>query len=443
MKISHPYPANVGKNELYIVGGIALTLNPSLSVIEEVLIYIRDGKIAKLGRRGDFPIPKEARILDGNQCLVLPGLINGHTHVGMGLFRGVAEDLPLARWLGEAIFPLEEKWVSEDFVYLGTLLSVAEMIRSGTTTFNNMDYFSEVVARATHKAGLRSIGGQTYIDTLKRSPPGGLAGFYDEYLAATADYELHTPALAPHSIYGVSKEALKGVLECSEKRNLRIHIHLAETEDEVEECRKLHGKSPVEYLNECGFWSYKVIVAHGTCLSEKDIQILGRNRIGIAHNAESNLKLGTRICPVVELREAGCPVALGTDGVASNNNLDLLGEADIAAKLQTFRKGAGALKAQEVVRMLTVEGARALGLDSEIGSLEVGKAADIIAVDIHNPHSVPFRNPYTHLVYSASGMDVKHSVVAGRILMENRELLTVDEQAIIKEAEQWKRRMGV
>lgn len=431
------------KNELYIVGGTALTLNSSLSVIEEALIYIRDGKIAKLGRRGDFPIPKEARILDASQCLVLPGLINGHTHVGMGLFRGVAEDLPITRWLGEAIFPLEEKWVSADFVYLGTLLSVAEMIRSGTTTFNNMDYFSEVVAKATHKAGLRAIGGQTIIDTLKRSPQGGLAGYYDEYLAAVADYELHTAALAPHSIYGVSKEALTSVLEYSEKHDLRIHIHLSETQDEVEECRKLHGKSPVEYLDAFGFWAHRVIVAHGTCLSMKDIQILGRNKIGIAHNAESNLKLGTQICSVVELREAGCAVVLGTDSVASNNNLDLLGEADVAAKLQTFRKGAGAIKAQEVVKMLTIEGARALGLDSEIGSLKVGKAADIIVVDIHNLHSVPFRNPYTHLVYSASGMDVKHSVVAGRVLMENRELLTVDEEAILKEAEQWKRKMGV
>ena len=250
-------------------------------------------------------------------------------------------------------------------------------------------------------------------------------------------YPLVRPAIAPHSIYGVSDKTWHRVIEFARKRKLSIHVHLAETQQEEDHYQKKLGISPTEYFERIGLWESQALAAHSTCVTEKSIAILGKYKVGIAYNPESNLKLGTKICPVVELREAGANVALGTDGVASNNNLDLLQEADFAAKLQVFRKGIGALTTLDTVRLLTSEGARALGLGEIVGSIEVGKDADMVAVDTLKPHAAPLYNPYSHLVYSATGADVKHVLVQGRVLLQNYQLTTLNEADIIREARRW------
>lgn len=427
----------------YVWGGTALTMDARGTVVENAVVEISNGKIAGVKSQKGFKPPEGASHLDATGCLVLPGLVNAHTHTGMTLLRGVADDLPLHRWLSDAIFPLEAKWGREEFVYLGTRLALLEMIRSGTTVFNDMYYFEDQAAKAVHEAGMRAICGQTIVeisDVEKKS--GDVFQKFDEYLGKVKSYPLVTPAIAPHSIYGVSDKVWKQVIEYADSRKLVVHLHLAETQEEEDQCRKTKGMTPTEYFDRLGLWSRRVIAAHATCVTEKEIEILGRNKVGIAHNPESNLKLGTKICPVVELRKAGAHVGLGTDGTASNNNLDILQEADFAAKLQIFRNAPGALTAEDTVRLMTSEGAKALGLGDTLGTLEVGKAADLIAVDVRRPHAVPLYNPYSHLVYSATGADVKHSVVAGRALMDNFRLQTLDEAAIIQEAVHWGKKIS-
>jgi len=235
---------------------------------------------------------------------------------------------------------------------------------------------------------------------------------------------------------------MEKVLDYASSHKLPIHIHLSETVKENEDCLKRFEKTPTQYLEELGFFSHRVIAAHATYISREDIAILGLRRVGISHNPESNLKIGSSICPLKELLDSGVKVALGTDGVASNNNLDLLAEVDIAAKLQAFKSGVGTLRSIDFVRMLTIEGASAIGLGKLIGSLEPGKAADIIALDVSNAHSIPLYNAYSHIIYSANGADVKHSIINGKVIMENRKIKTLDEESILKESELWGKKIS-
>jgi len=429
---------------LCILGGTALTMNGTEDVIEDSVIRVKDGNITSIKSQRQAVAEPGEKALDAKGCLVLPGFINGHTHAAMTLLRGAAENLPLERWLSERIFPLEQKWGNQDFVYLGTLLSAVEMIRSGTTTFNDMYYFEDFAAKAAHEAGLRAICGETLLESPHLSQGITFATEqYDQFLEKLGKYPLVMPSIAPHAIYDVARKTWEKLIQYAADRKIRIQLHLSEVQSEVDECLRLFGKTPPQYLDELGLWSHQVTAAHATCVTAEDIALLGKRGVGIFHNPESNLKLGTRLCPVVELIEAGAHVGLGTDSAASNNNLDLFQEIDFAAKLQSFRKGPGALRAKAAVKMLTIEGARALQLDDKIGSLEEGKAADIIAVDIRNSHSVPLYDPYVHLVYSASASDVKHSIVNGRVLMQNHVLTELDEAAVLKEATLWGQKIGV
>lgn len=431
------------KNETWVVGGRILTMNAAAEIHDDGVLGIADGKLTYVGPRAGAPIPAGAQTVDASNSLVLPGLVNGHTHTGMTLLRGIADDLPLEPWLKTAIFPTEEKWGSREFVYLGTRLAACEMIRGGTTLFNDMYYFEEMTAQASLEAGLRLVSGQTLIDIndVQKSARDPFE-IFDEYLATIGKHDLLTPAITPHSIYGLSRSTWERVIEYARRKGLLIHTHLSETQEEVDRVQAAFGKTPAGVFDEMGLWKERVVAAHATCVTPDDIALLGSYQVGIAYNPESNLKLGTRICPVVELRRAGCPVAFGTDGTSSNNNLDLLQEADTGAKLQAFRVGVGKLTAFDTVKMLTSEGARALGLGDRTGSLEVGKSADWIAVATDVPHATPLYDPYSHLVYSASGHDVRHNMVAGRLLMENRKLLTLDESAILAEAKDWGRRIA-
>ncbi len=428
--------------KLWVWGGTALVPGRPSGVLEDCALGIADGKIVFLGTRAQARPAPNAKKIDATGCLVLPGLVNGHTHSGMSLLRGLADDLPLEPWLRQVIFPAERKWGSPEFVYWGTLLACAEMIRSGTTAFNDMYYFEEEAARAASEAGLRMVAGQSLTEESDIDKTGSdITASFDKFRKKISDYPLVTPALAPHAVYSVSEKSWKAVLAYSRANQVRIHTHVSETTTEVETCQKQYGKSPVQFYESIGLWELPVTAAHTVCLDPRDIEILGKHRVGVVHNPESNMKLGTLAAPVVELRRAGARVALGTDGCASNNNLDLLEEADFAAKLQSFKYGAGALKTAEVFAMLTSEGAVAAGFGENTGRLEVGCAADVIAVEVSAPHAVPLYNPYSHIVYSASGRDVRHSIVNGQVLLENRNLMTLDEQEIVREAASWARRI--
>jgi 5-methylthioadenosine/S-adenosylhomocysteine deaminase len=430
----------LSKNNITLYNGTALTMNDQNEIIRHAVVEIREGIINSIKSDPNFKPTEfpEAHAIDVRGNLILPGLVNCHTHVPMSLLRGIAEEMPLARWLFEGIFPFEKKWGDQTFVYEGALVSCIEMIRTGTTLFNDMYYFEDRVAQAVQEAGLRAVCGQTLIERDDVFEPAAkLLDEFDQYLDRVKKYDRVTPAIAPHSVYSVSTALFEKLMVYSEKNNLKIHVHLSETQDEVDQCVKKYGATPTEYLDQLGFWGHHVMAAHATCLTDRDIEILGRRKVRISHNPESNLKLGTQICPVVKLKSAGAVVGLGTDGSASNNNLDLFQEADFAAKLQVYREGVGKLKAKDVVRMLTIEGARVLGLDSSTGSLETGKWGDAIVIDINNAHSLPLYDPFAHVVYSATGQDVIHSVVGGTLLMENRVLKTLNEAKILENAVRW------
>lgn len=429
--------------DLTIIGGTVLTLNKKNEVISNGQIDIKNGRIASI-RSVQGPVELKAKkVMDANNCLVLPGLLNGHTHTGMTLLRGFADDMPLHSWLHDKIFPIEKKWGSREFVYLGTLVAILEMIRSGTTFFNDMYYFEEAAAQAVHESGIRGLCGQTLVEISGVEDTSRIFSRFDEYLSQVQNFPRVLPAIAPHSVYGVSDPVWEKIAEYAHKKSLRIHLHLQETMAEVEDCRKQRGVTPTGFFEKIGLWKNRCVAAHAVCLEDSDIEILAKNRVGIIHNPESNLKLGTGISPVVKMRRAGIKMALGTDGAASNNNMDLLQEADFALKLQAFQNGVGQLTSEDIVKILTIEGAEAFQLDHDLGSLEVGKSADLIAVSLEGPHATPVYNPFSHLAYSASGHDVKHSVVGGSVLMENRKILTLDEEVILQEARAWGRRIAL
>lgn len=428
--------------DLIVYGGTLLTMDKEARVLCNALIFVKNGKIAKIASGKKTAAHKAKKYLDATGCLVMPGLVNGHTHTGMSMLRGIADDLELKEWLFQTIFPLERKWGNKEFVYWGTLLANLEMIKNGTTLFNDMYYFEESAAKAVNESGLRALLGQTLVEISGVESSGAIIEKFDQYIDDVKKYPLVVPVIAPHSIYGVSDKSWPDVIEYAKNKNMPIHVHLAETQGEVEDCHKKYNRTATEQFMHWGLWNQKAIAAHSVCLTKKEIEILGNHGVGIAHCPESNLKLGTKICPVKALREKGANVVLGTDGTASNNNLDLFEEVDIASKLQVFQSGVGALCTEDAVSILTLEGASALGMGDITGSIEVGKSADLIAVDLEVPHAQPFYNPYSHIVYSAQGSDVKHTVVNGKILMKDRKVLSLDEKEILKEVKKWGKKIS-
>lgn len=429
------------KIDWIVWGGTALTMDSSLSVFTDCIIYISGGKIQKIESNKSFVPPTGIESIDARGCLVMPGLINGHTHAGMSLLRGIADDLPLYDWLQKHIFPLERKLGNQEFVALGTKLACLEMIRSGTTLFNDMYYFEEATARVAQEMGIRAICGQTYVEISGVEKTSEVFGKFDTFFSEIKNYELVTGALAPHSIYGLSEKLWKEMVSYAEKNDVLIHTHLCETKEEVERTKAEKGLTPIEWFESIGLWDRKTVCAHSIELSEKDVSFLGKRKVGIVYNPESNLKLGNGICPVVDLRAAGALVSLGTDGTASNNNLDLFREVDFGTKLQAFKYGVGKLPAVESVKLLTIEGAKALHIDHLVGSLEIGKSADLIVMDVSSPHAVPIYDWYSYLVYSASQSDVRHTMVSGNLLMKDRLMLRCDENAILDDAKLWGRKI--
>jgi 5-methylthioadenosine/S-adenosylhomocysteine deaminase len=407
-------------------------------------VSVKDSRINGLGP-GDPPEVPASRCIDGHGGLAMPGLVNSHTHAAMSLFRGLADDLALKAWLEEYIFPAEGKWVNEEFVYWGTLLALIEMIRSGTTTLADGYFFGEQMARAVGQSGMRALLGQGILDfpTPDSPSPSEALKKIGAFIEIHAGSSLIRPTLFAHSVYTCSPGLLRQGRDLADRYGVPMIIHLAETKSEIEEVLKKYGKTPVNHMENLGLLSPSLIACHCVWLTEEEMDLLARRGVKVVHNPESNMKLASGVAPIPELLARGVAVGLGTDGCASNNNLDLFQEMDSAAKLhKVHRLDPTVMPSRVVLEMATLGGARVLGLEKEIGSLEVGKKADIIILDLNRPHLQPVYNIVSQLVYSAVGADVRDVIIDGKLIMHNRQLLTLDEERILQKAQEWRNKIA-
>jgi 5-methylthioadenosine/S-adenosylhomocysteine deaminase len=423
---------------LMVIGGTVITENASRQVLSPGAVAIDGADIVDVDRPEALAARyTAARTLDARDQIVLPGLINTHTHAPMVMYRGLADDLALMDWLQKYIFPAEAKTVSPEMVRIGTRLAALEMIESGTTTYADMYYFEEEIARATREAGLRGILGQTIIQfpvADAKTPAEGLTRA-EAYIKSFRNDPLIVPAVAPHAMYTLDRATLVAAAELGRRYDVPILIHLAETEDEVKTSRTEHGLTPVAYLESIGFWGPKTLAAHGVWVSDDDIAILKRRQVGISHNPESNMKLASGAAPITKYLAAGVSLGLGTDGAASNNDLDMfeaMRQAAFLAKLAAHDPTV--VPAQTALDMATIGGARALAMGRLIGSLEKGKRADLITVSTSSARQTPMYEPVSHLVYVTHGDDVRSTVVNGQVLMDKREVLTLNRERVIADA---------
>ncbi|WP_295541450.1 TRZ/ATZ family hydrolase [uncultured Thiohalocapsa sp.] len=423
-----------------------LPVDAGNSTLAQHSLAVADGRIAAVLPRAQAETQIEAaKTLDLTGHVLIPGLINTHTHAAMSLLRGLADDLPLMTWLHEHIWPAEGRWVDQEFVADGTRLALLEMLRGGMTCFNDMYFHAEVTARVCAEAGVRVLAGMIVVDF-----PTRYADNADEYLrrglelhAHYRDHALVRPAFAPHSTYAVSEAPLMRVRTLADELEVQVHMHLHETRDEVLQVLRAHGERPIARLDRLGLLGPQLVAVHMTQLEEAEIGRLAATGTQVVHCPESNLKLASGFCPVHDLLSAGVNVALGTDGAASNNDLNLFGEMRMAALLGKGVAGAAnAVSAAQALRMATLNGAKALGLDDEIGSLEVGKAADIVAVDLRDAHTQPVYHPCSQLVYAASSHQVRHVWIRGRQVLRDGAPLTLDPTAIIAAARAWGERIA-
>jgi 5-methylthioadenosine/S-adenosylhomocysteine deaminase len=433
--------------DLLVKNGTIVTMDGNRRVIEDGVIAARGDAIVFVGTATDFLLhfpkgilPKQT--LDAQGKLVLPGFINGHTHVPMTLFRGLHDDVTLDDWLRKYIFPAEAKNVTEEFVRWGTRLAAAEQIRGGVSTFADMYYFEDAVAEETKAAGMRGVLGETFIDFPAPDNKTNAAAleYTEKFLKHWQGDPLIHAASAPHSIYTCSQKTLQDAAALARKYQAPILIHVAEMKKELDDSRAQNGLTPVQYLDKLKILGPDMVAAHCIFVDDADRRILAQRKTGCVHNPSSNMMLASGVSPVTELRAAGVAVGLGTDGPAgSNNDLDLMEEIDLAAKLAKITKmDPLALDAKAVVEMATIDGARALHMEKEIGSLEVGKKADIILIGLDTPNAVPMYDIYAQLAYALKGSSVETVVIGGRIVMRDRKLLTVDEPAAIAKARQYK-----
>jgi 5-methylthioadenosine/S-adenosylhomocysteine deaminase len=428
--------------DLVISGGTILTM--AGDNIERGSIAVDKGVIVAVGPASEIDRQYTGRTtIRAGGFAVLPGFVNAHTHAPMTLFRGFADDRELMDWLQNFLFPAEAKNVDRDFVKWGTRLAAAEMIRSGTTTFADMYYFESDIARETKAAGLRGVLGETLIDfpAPDNKTWDAAIAYMRKYVAEWKGDALITPAFAPHAPFTVSREHLQQVRALATELGVPILIHVSETKNELAQVAEKQNKmTPAAYLDSIGFLGDDVTINHGVWLTPAEMQTLAAKKVGVAHCPESNMMLASGIAPVVEMRLADIDVGLGTDGPAgSNNNLDMLEEAASAARLQKVAKmDPQALSARDVLAMATIGGARALNLDSKIGTLETGKRADIIIVELDQAKTQPVYSVESAIVYAASGNSVVTTIVDGKVLMRNRKLLTVDEAAAIAKAREYR-----
>jgi 5-methylthioadenosine/S-adenosylhomocysteine deaminase len=423
---------------LVVTNGIVVTVDGSRRVIPHGALAIDGRDIAAVDTVEAIGRGYQGRdTIDAHGAVVMPGLINTHTHAPMVLFRGLADDLALMDWLQKYIFPAEAKTVSPEFVRAGTRLAALEMIESGTTTFADMYYFEDEIARATKAAGLRGMLGETIIQfpVADAKTPADSLALTEKFAKAFAGDDLITPAVAPHAMYTNDTATLKACRALADRLHIPVIIHLAETSDEVKTSEDKYHATPTAYLDSIGFWGPRTLAAHAVHVTPADIQILADRHVGVSHNPESNMKLASGVAPVEAMRKAGIHVGLGTDGAASNNDLDMFEAMRQAAFLAKVSSGdPRAIPAAAALEMATIEGARAMGMEKEIGSLEPGKRADVIVVSMDSARQTPMYDPISHLVYVTHGDDVRTTIVNGRVLMRDRNVLTLDRQQVLAEA---------
>jgi 5-methylthioadenosine/S-adenosylhomocysteine deaminase len=428
--------------DLIIRGGTIVTMDSSRRVIENGSVAVKNGRIEAIGNTADIDRDYRSReVVNATGKVVIPGLINGHTHVPMTLFRGLADDLDLQEWLTKYIFPAEAKNVTEEFVRVGTRLGLAEMIRSGTTTYCDMYYFEDAIADETSKAGVRGVLGETVIDfpVADNKTNAEAMAYVEKFVRRWKGHALIVPAIAPHAPYTVSEEHLKAVRAFSDRTGAPIVIHISETKREVDDAIKAWGVSPVVYLNRFGFLNDRVIAAHVVWPTEAELELLRKLGVGMVHNPQSNMKLASGVAPVPQMLKADLPVGLGTDGAASNNDLSMWEEMDTAAKLhKLISSDPKVVTAEEAFTMATIRGARALHLEKEIGSIEKGKRADLVVVALDDLNQTPYFNIYSNLVYATKAADVRTVIIEGRIVMRDRRLLTLNEETIKADARRFR-----
>jgi len=423
---------------LVVANGIVITVDGTRRVLNPGSVAIDGARIVAV----DTPAAIAARFraadtIDATGRVVMPGLINTHTHAAMVMYRGLGNDLALMDWLQKYIFPAEAKTVSPEFVRVGTRLALLEMIQSGTTTFADMYYFEEEVARVTKAAGMRGVLGQTIIEfpvADAKTPADALAR--TEAFAKEFDHdELITPSIAPHSVYTLDAKTLTAVSQMARRLMIPIQIHLAETQAEIGLSQERHQMRPVAILDRLNFWAPTTLAAHGVWINDEEIALLKERGVGLANNPESNMKLSSGTAPVLKYRQAGVNVGIGTDGAASNNDLDMfeaMRQAAFQQKLVTMDPTA--ISAAEALEMGTLGGARALGRGQHLGSLEAGKLADLIIVGVSKARQQPLFDPVAQIVYASRGDDVETTIVNGKVLMRDRKVLTLDEGSVLREA---------
>jgi 5-methylthioadenosine/S-adenosylhomocysteine deaminase len=419
--------------DILVTNGTVLTLDAGDTEITNGAVAVAKDTITAVGPADEFGDWSVSRVIDANGGIIMPGLINSHTHAAMTCFRGLADDLQLMTWLNDHIFPAEAK-LDDQKVFRGAQLACAEMIMSGTTCFCDMYLYEDAVARAAKEAGVRAVVGEVLYDF--DSPNYGPIEKGFEYTQTLIDTwkgdPLITIAVEPHSTYLCAPELLKRAFNLAQAFNLPLVIHLAESKSEVEQIKERYGRTPAEHLAQLDVLAPNVLACHCVELTPNDITLLQRFDVKVAHNVESNMKLASGVAPIPALLKMGICVGLGTDGCASNNDLDLFLEMDTAAKLHKVKTlDPTAMDARTVLRMATIQGARALGLDESIGSLEKGKKADLIIIDTHKPHLTPMYNPVSHLVYAAMGSDVRTSIINGAIVMEDGHLKTINLKSVL------------
>ncbi|UCB48059.1 MAG: amidohydrolase [Deltaproteobacteria bacterium] len=433
-------PSQVRSNndpDIIIEGGVLITMVHGQAPIDPARIWVKGDRISHIETADNkSEYHGHAEIIDARNSIIMPGLVNAHSHTAMTLFRGLADDLPLKEWLFEKIFPAESKHLRPETVYWGSLLGCLEMIASGTTSVIDGYFFQDKTVRAIHKSGLRGLIAQGVIDFPAPgvpNPENNLA-VAEDFIKRWLGYsELIKPGMFCHSPLTCSNKTLRRAMGISRDFSLPLQIHLAETSEEVSEIVNRTGERPVHYLDRLGIMDEGLIAAHAIHLSDEEMECLAQRGVKVVHVPESNMKLSSGVARVSEMVRLGLTVGLGTDGCASNNNLDLFQEMDSAAKLgKVSTLNPVSMDATTVMNMVTCWGASLLGLEKEIGTIEVGKKADIIVVDLKSPHMVPLYNPLSAIVYSASGADVKDVIVNGRILLKDRTFLSLDSDEIIE-----------
>jgi len=420
--------------DMLVLGGTIITMDDQWTLIHDGGIAVKDGAILAVDSaepiRAGYGSPE---VVNAQGMLIIPGLINAHTHAPMTLFRGLADDLPLDTWLKEYIWPAEGRIINAETAYWGTLLAADEMIRSGTTLFVDMYFFEDEIGRAASQAGLRALLGEALVEFPSpnaKTPAEGLAYVRDS-MARWKDHPLVRPILQPHSTYACSPNLLTRSKGLADEFGVPLLLHCCETAGEVEDVRRSTGKPPVGLLESLGLLDERTIFAHGVHLADEEIALLAERGVSIVHCPESNMKLASGVAPVPALLKAGVTLALGTDGAASNNDLNMWGDLQTAAKLhKVFSGDPTVLPARQAFWMATRGGAKAFGLEKELGSIEVGKRADLVFIDLCRPHLIPMYEPYSHLVYAVKGSDVRTVVVNGRPVMKDWHILTFDEDEV-------------